>query len=245
MRIGGLISSLGVGVVTLGTADGRDAVPVVRSLPQDAASGRVLYDFDELPPGIVQRATPAYPESAWIAGLEGRVVVIAQLDRTGKVTEARIQRGPQVFAQAALEAVRKWTFTPANVHGRPIAVAVQIPVRFRLDEPSPSEGAVLRSLAERPPTRRVDFGCPPDSSHSNNVQRHTAHARVDSIGRVREVRFAPAAPPDANAVRAAILGWEFTPLQAAGEPGARDQTEIWVRIPIVRSCPPAEPRASP
>lgn len=57
----------------------------------------------------------------------------AWVTQEGAVGEVQLRRGlPRQFDQAALDAVRRWRFTPAEQCGRPVAVGVSVPVRFRL-----------------------------------------------------------------------------------------------------------------
>ena len=83
-----------------------------------------------------QRHTPPprYPESARRAGLEGRVLVRAQVDATGRVQGVSLRRSSGVPAldQAALDAVRRWRFHPRTVDGVTSAATVEVPVNFSL-----------------------------------------------------------------------------------------------------------------
>ncbi len=75
---------------------------------------------------------PLYPPFAREAQIEGLVVVRALIGRDGKVEEANVVRSVPLLDGTALEAVRRWTFDPARVDGRTVAVWVLIPFRFRL-----------------------------------------------------------------------------------------------------------------
>ena len=74
-----------------------------------------------------------YPEIAKRAGIEGKVYVLANIDETGSVANARIIRGIGAGCdEAALEAVRGVKFTPGKQRGRPVKVQVTIPIMFKL-----------------------------------------------------------------------------------------------------------------
>ena len=60
---------------------------------------------------------PVYSEEAKRLKLRGRVTVRVVVDETGKVTQALALDGPAALRQAAEEAARKATFTPASEGG--------------------------------------------------------------------------------------------------------------------------------
>jgi periplasmic protein TonB len=77
---------------------------------------------------------PYYPETARRNGWTGlcmvRVAVTAQ-GRAGSVSLAR-SSGHGILDQAALNAVRKWKFSPRMVRGNAVACTVEVPVNFSL-----------------------------------------------------------------------------------------------------------------
>jgi protein TonB len=74
-----------------------------------------------------------YPEIAKRAGVEGKVYVLAFVDETGEVRDAKIIKGIGAGCdEAALEAVMKTKFKPGKQRGKPVRVQVSIPVVFRL-----------------------------------------------------------------------------------------------------------------
>ncbi|MBU3665773.1 MAG: energy transducer TonB [Chthoniobacterales bacterium] len=77
---------------------------------------------------------PNYPEMARRNGWQGlcmvRVAVTAQ-GRAGVVSLAR-SSGYGVLDQAALAAVKRWSFTPRMVRGNAVGCTVEVPVNFSL-----------------------------------------------------------------------------------------------------------------
>ena len=74
-----------------------------------------------------------YPEIAKRAGVEGKVYVLAFVDETGTVTDAKIIKGIGAGCdEAALDAVKKTKFKPGKQRGKPVKVQVSIPVVFKL-----------------------------------------------------------------------------------------------------------------
>lgn len=75
---------------------------------------------------------PGYPEKARIAEMEGQAIVEALVDVDGKVIDARLVKssGFDILDQAAMNAARSWTFSPAEQRGKPVRVWVNIPFNF-------------------------------------------------------------------------------------------------------------------
>ena len=88
--------------------------------------------FIEKLPAVMKKAAPKYPIEARRDGIEGTVMVLALVGRDGSVEEVRIKHSIPVLDAAALEAVRRWKFTPAMTAGKPVAVWVGVPVKFTL-----------------------------------------------------------------------------------------------------------------
>ena len=64
--------------------------------------------------------------------MEGTVVVQALVGREGTVLDTKVVKSVPVLDQAAVEAVRGWTFKPAMAKGQPVQVWVAVPVKFSL-----------------------------------------------------------------------------------------------------------------
>ncbi|MEZ4653174.1 MAG: TonB family protein [Candidatus Eisenbacteria bacterium] len=86
-------------------------------------------------PEVLHMEPPQYPQLARAAGCEGFVVVRVTIDTEGRVAEATVVRSDVVKAleDAALEAARRWIFSPARQGGRAVAVQLEIPFSFTLD----------------------------------------------------------------------------------------------------------------
>ena len=77
-----------------------------------------------------------YPELAREAGVEGTVTVRAFIDKNGKVTDAFVLRGVERSGlnEAAVDAVKKTTFRPAQQRDRSVGVWINLTINFRLDQ---------------------------------------------------------------------------------------------------------------
>jgi protein TonB len=99
-------------------------------------------------PSYRRTRAPAYPLEADPAVLAtgARVVVRADIDADGRVVSATIGRssGHAAFDDAALAAVREWTFWAEVRAGEPVATVIQVPVTFAPVEPPAAEPAPRR-----------------------------------------------------------------------------------------------------
>jgi protein TonB len=79
---------------------------------------------------------PAYPALARLRGYEGLVLLAAQVSEQGRVQTIRVKKssGYAVLDRSAEEAVRSWRFEPGRRMGTPMAMWVDVPVRFVLEE---------------------------------------------------------------------------------------------------------------
>ncbi len=78
---------------------------------------------------------PAYPLAARRRGLEGRVVVRAEVLANGRCNriELKSTSGFLPLDQAALDAVKKWRFVPARSGSQSVVAWVDVPIIFRLE----------------------------------------------------------------------------------------------------------------
>jgi protein TonB len=76
--------------------------------------------------------SPAYPEMARLAGIEGTVVVQVLVGKDGRVQRTKVVEGPVQLRDAAVAAALTAIFRPASMNNRPVAVWVAIPLRFTL-----------------------------------------------------------------------------------------------------------------
>jgi TonB family protein len=88
------------------------------------------------PPTKTKDVHPVYPVSMREAGREGRVPLEAIIGRDGTVLSVRVataQVHPD-FAQAAIDAVQQWLFTPTMLNGKPVEVVMTVTVEFELED---------------------------------------------------------------------------------------------------------------
>ncbi len=79
---------------------------------------------------------PPYPETARRDGKEGRVLLRVLVNEEGRTTSVEVNHssGAETLDQAAVEAIKRWRFSPARLGDRPVESWVRIPIEFRLTD---------------------------------------------------------------------------------------------------------------
>lgn len=125
---------------------GKDAEPI--NPFSSAAPSFGLAGFGVAPPprkinisaGVAQgllssHSAPVYPPVAKAAGVSGTVVLQATVSQTGNIEALHVVSGPALLQQAALDAVKSWTYRPYLLNGEPVEVGTTINVIFTLSQP--------------------------------------------------------------------------------------------------------------
>jgi protein TonB len=120
----GLVSGIGT-METVGRVEAPPLPPTTATPPARLHSGMTA-------PRKIVDVMPVYPEVARRGRVEGLVIIEAVIDASGQVESARVLRSLRLLDQAALDAVRRWRFTPALLNGEPIPVVMTVTVNFRL-----------------------------------------------------------------------------------------------------------------
>jgi protein TonB len=68
---------------------------------------------------LVSRDDPVYPQTAKELGLAGTVEVHFKIGKDGQVHDVNVINGFDALGQAAIDAVRKWRYSPAKIDGVP------------------------------------------------------------------------------------------------------------------------------
>jgi TonB family protein len=192
-------------------------------------------------PELVEFVEAEYPADERAAGREATVTIEITIDATGAVSDARVVGSAgAAFDEAALAAVRRFRFTPAEVDGAPSAIRIEYGYRFAPAEEVPRTAALagtIRDRRTRAPLSAV------------TVRAGERSATTDAAGRFEISELAP------GAVVIRLEGERLTPLETsetlvAGErleviydvtlreeaapPGEEDDLEIVVTAPALR-----------
>jgi TonB family protein len=80
-----------------------------------------------------KRVEPRYPGGARASGASGIVILESVIDKNGIVRNVELKRAnPAVtLSFAAMEALRRWTFQPATIDGKPVDVRFNLTINFK------------------------------------------------------------------------------------------------------------------
>jgi TonB family protein len=91
-------------------------------------------------PRLLQAVAPEYPPAALAAGKTAAVKVRIHIDATGIVTKVDVlEHVGDGFDEAAVAAAMQYVFEPAELDGKPAAIAVETAINFVIEEPPPEE----------------------------------------------------------------------------------------------------------
>ena len=101
--------------------------------PSSGPKVKFIPSYDKPPKPIIP-IKPVYPEIAQEAGIEGTIYIQFFIDKKGRVTEAWVQKGiPNTgLDEAALAAVKKSRWKPAQQRDKKVGVWQTVPVKFEL-----------------------------------------------------------------------------------------------------------------
>jgi protein TonB len=183
---------------------------------------------------------PEYPEAERKAGVEGSVMLEAVIRQDGSVGEITVIEGVDghpALEQSAVEALKRWRFEPATEDGNPVAMAVQIPLAFRLNGKEEHGGKTGAADAGGPGGRDTGEDTMPELIPESMVMpEYPEEAREAGVtgkliletevepngapGKITVKEGIPGYPAFDEAAIAAVRQWRFKPGTRAGEPVA-------------------------
>ena len=84
-------------------------------------------------PRLLSKIEPGYSKEARAAKIEGTVVLAVEVWEDGSAHNIRVVRSLGLgLDENAIDAVKKWRFSPGTKDGKPVRVAARIEVKFRL-----------------------------------------------------------------------------------------------------------------
>jgi TonB family protein len=97
------------------------------SLPQTQA----LVPAEVMEKLIRHRVDPEYPAAARRQNLQAVIPLDVLIGSDGSVLNVRALGGPQILAQAAVDALRWWRFEPYRIQGKPVVAETTVAVEFK------------------------------------------------------------------------------------------------------------------
>jgi len=81
---------------------------------------------------LIKKVQPNYPPNALRMHVEGAVLLLATIGKSGNITAVKTLNGEPTLARAALDAVKQWKYKPYYLNGEPVEIQTQITVNFKL-----------------------------------------------------------------------------------------------------------------
>jgi TonB family protein len=123
-----LAEALNTNPVAGGDAGDINALATKNSQP----SAPVPVGGNVVPARLLSSVSPVYPQLARTQHLSGDVKIDALIDANGRVSATKVISGPALLHDAAVQAVRKWTYQPATLNGQPMPMHLMVTVQFKL-----------------------------------------------------------------------------------------------------------------
>ena len=102
--------------------------PKEAQLPQAVALAKLT-----AMPRFIHKEQPVYPPSMRAAGKEALVKLAVLIDARGEIRDIQIKKSAgAAFDQAAIDAVRKSSFSPGEIEQKAVTVLLTVPVKFKL-----------------------------------------------------------------------------------------------------------------
>src|SRR3989339_545508 len=96
-------------------------------------------------PTLKSQLKPAYPKLAKLAGIEGTVYLKLLISEKGNVEKAKVEQGVKdMLDNAAIDAAKKASFSPAMLNNKAVKVWVILPVAFKLEVEKTVSGRLLK-----------------------------------------------------------------------------------------------------
>ena len=221
--VGGVVGGIGGGVV--GGVEGGVAGGVQGGIenPQDVKEfekGAVRAVGKIEPPKQVKKVEPVYPEVARKARVEGMVILEVKADENGDVVGVRVLRSIPLLDQAAIDAVRQWTYEPLVVDGRARTVIFTVTVNFRLKDGGSAKafeefaaGAVKAEGEIQPPqpVKQVNVVYPEEARAAGVQGVVILSVKADETGRVVDAMVLRSIPLLDQAAIDAVKQWVYEP----------------------------------
>jgi TonB family protein len=111
------------------------AVPLLLVLMTTVSFAEKIYKIGPgiVPPKVIEKHNPVYPEKEKKAKIEGTVKLLVVVGTDQLVHEIKVTKSVTLGLDAnAVAAVRTWKFEPGTKDGKPVAVRATIEINFRL-----------------------------------------------------------------------------------------------------------------
>ena len=180
---------------------------------------------------VAHKVQPQYPADAKENHIEGDVAIRIQIDQHGLVSDAQAISGPEELKQAALTAVRQWTFTKTSS----LPATTESVISFRLEGGSEPHSNAPRAQSAPPNDGTQPIRVGGNAQNNNLIAKITpaypAEAKLARVqgrvrlnvligndGLVKDVVLIEGEPVLADAAIPAVRQWVYRPTLLNGQP---------------------------
>jgi TonB family protein len=207
-----------------------------------SVGGAFALGQDSVPPRLIKRIDPVYPEIAKVDQLDGKVVMHVMIGADGTVKDIKVVHGLPQLIGAAVHAVSQWVYEPARLNGVATSVATTITVDFNLEHStgdtkvssqggSSTAAAAAKTALPPPPAgvtrisgrvmanmveKRVDPVYPADSIAAGAQGTVVLLATVSKTGEVGDVQVVLGPERFRGAAVDAVKQWRYYPYPLDG-----------------------------
>jgi protein TonB len=140
VQVGGPEQMPGGDLIGMGTSGGGSGIPggmpfggpATPRIVHQEARGPMQVSSGVVAALLVRKTIPAYPPIARAAHVEGTVVLLANISKSGTIENLRVASGPAMLGEAAMDAVKSWRYRPYLLNGEPVEVETTVSVIFTL-----------------------------------------------------------------------------------------------------------------
>lgn len=184
-------------------------------------------------PKLIKKATPAYPEAAKRARVQGTVVLEAATDEAGNVAEISRVEGHPLLIDAAIEAISQWKYEPYKINDKPRPLKFDVTFAFKLSKEEaaavspviPQEQPVTLDPAIKPVLVNKVAPVYPEEAKKKKIGGVVSiEAVVDEKGTVSGIDLVKGAPLLIKAATDAVKQWTYKPYLVNGQPKAFKMT---------------------
>ena len=201
----------------------------------------VVYDIKEVDvkPHPVKILPPEYPEEAPENKIDGVVHLKIIVNVDGSVSDVTVLNGPEIFHNAATDAVLQWRFKPAEYNGKVVPVTLLTPIRF---SSKPDNVLEFWSVDVKPVLTNPVGPVYPDKARKAGLVGNVFLRFVVNVnGTVSHINVMKGKAIFHEAAIDAISQCRFTPAEHEGKPVPVWMTQrISFQLPKPKSVPPPE-----
>jgi TonB family protein len=232
------------------------------SLAVAQVKGRVRVSESFADGMVVKKAPPEYPALARKARLEGTVLIMVKVSKTGDVEDIQLISGHPILATAAVAAVKQWKYRPYLMQDLPVPFETRVSLSFVLPPESGTQSNISGGVPPGQSAGTADIGgtegvvpgqwvrvsagvesgmivkkvqpvYPQNAKHAHIQGIVTLNAQIDKQGDVVKLDLISGHPELVTAAMDAVKQWKYRPFLLNGEP--RDvETQVQVSFVLIK-----------